>query len=545
MIAAAKRPLTLNELAEAISITPGDTTWSNTKLVNDVSKFLESCGSCIIVDEELSTVHFAHSSVKRHLLSQPTDLDIQYNVHHYHISSSQADKNLGKIIVTYLNLDVLSTQLTMSSGPSQHYSASVPTFVARSALPKGDMINKVALAMLRSRRASGKDPGRDVETSANLMREKNIQIEQAFSLLSYCHQYWLHHSKLVHLEKDQTHKLWELLVSGNVSTVELPWAPENACELSTSGELGEQFVRWITEQCHPALIEKAIQTLWTHRAQRVMASDICYKQLDRLLTLRGFTSGAPLSSLKAKELETLLWVSTRNGYQAIVQLLLREGVDVNATPDGGHNALYTAISANQDAIAELFIEYGADVNIKGGEYGTALQMAVVQGNDLVARLLLDKGADLNAQGGKHGTALIAAVAWGRVSIWELLLTAGADVNQAADVLGLHNRLTPLMMAIEKNDSDCVKRLLDAGADPNVQPSGVHSPLALAAKRRNEDMVSSLLRKGGLLRYGQKFPDNIKGFKKDLRTTESIAVTLFLASTGDLTTRDSEYEVIEE
>lgn len=78
---------------------------------------LESCGSFLVVDEELSTVHFAHSSVKRHLLSEPTDLDVR----DYHIDSSRADVNLGSIAVTYLSLDVLGHKLVKASGPSQSH----------------------------------------------------------------------------------------------------------------------------------------------------------------------------------------------------------------------------------------------------------------------------------------------------------------------------------------------------------------------------------------------------------------------------------------
>lgn len=88
--------------------------WNHSKLVNDVLKSLEACGSFVIVDEELSTVHFAHSSVKQHLLSEPTNPDVEHDVHHYHIGSSQADKNLGKLIVTFLNLLALSSQEQVS-----------------------------------------------------------------------------------------------------------------------------------------------------------------------------------------------------------------------------------------------------------------------------------------------------------------------------------------------------------------------------------------------------------------------------------------------
>lgn len=41
-------------------------------------------------------MHFAHASVKQHLLSEPTELDVK----EYHIKEMEGDTNLGIIIVT-------------------------------------------------------------------------------------------------------------------------------------------------------------------------------------------------------------------------------------------------------------------------------------------------------------------------------------------------------------------------------------------------------------------------------------------------------------
>ena len=180
IVAAAQRPLTLDELGEAISITPGYTSWDRSKLINDVLRSLESCGTFLVVDEELSTVHFAHSSAKAHLLTEPTDSDVR----HYHINMSQADINLGKIAITYLNLDVLANQLSKISGPSETYADKVPSFVVRSALPKREVVNLMALAMLRGRKMPGKDSSLNVAKSANLLGEKNRQMQE----VSHCYR---------------------------------------------------------------------------------------------------------------------------------------------------------------------------------------------------------------------------------------------------------------------------------------------------------------------------------------------------------------------
>jgi len=442
-----------------------------------VLKSLESCGTFIVVDEELSTVYFAHSSIKRHLLSQPTDLDVQHDIHHYHIGLSQADENLGKIIVTYLNLDVLGTQLSKKCEPLQPYSASVPAFVARSALPKYNVVNKLALAMLRSRRTSRKDSGPDLERSANLIREKNTQIQQVFSFLPYCQQYWLYHTKHVHLNKDQVYSLWERLVSGTMSTVELPWAPERAWELSGVGDLGERFVHWMTEQRHPAIIEKAIQ----------------------------------------------IWQASQRGHQTIVQLALHQGDDVDAENGIHGNALQAAVLVGNKAIARLLIEYGTDVNLKGGKCGSALEAAArTPGMDSIINLLLEKGADVNALGGDQGSPLGAAAATDNLLIMRLLLAAGADVNPTANPNGDDDLVTPLIAAITHNNPNAVSVLLDAGANVNARGSGAVGLLELAASGWFEQIVRQLLKKGCRAKFSHKLVGSVKDVAEELGTTRSIA-----------------------
>ncbi|KAK7957786.1 hypothetical protein PG988_012634, partial [Apiospora saccharicola] len=64
----AMRPLSLDELREAISVVPLQTTWDPRKLVNDARSVLSSCGSLVFIDEEQLTAHFIHPSVQQFLL---------------------------------------------------------------------------------------------------------------------------------------------------------------------------------------------------------------------------------------------------------------------------------------------------------------------------------------------------------------------------------------------------------------------------------------------------------------------------------------------
>ena len=529
IVAAAQRPLTLDELGEAISITPGDTGWNKSKLVNDTLKSLESCGSFIVVDEELSTVHFAHSSVKRHLLSEPTDLDIR----DYHIDLAQADTNLGSITITYLNLDLFSNQLIKTGGLSQPYAANVPSFVVKSALPKHEVVNRMALAILRGRKRPGIDPGPDMEKTANLVLEKNTDSQGAFFFLPYCQEYWLYHSKTIHeSEHIQVYKLWNRLVNGTMSTTEVPWAPEKHFEL------GEQFIGWVTNNCHIALMRIAIQQLWS--TSTILDVDnyrdtsnirACTEKLEKVLRLLSSEDARPLRLLPSESactrvhfepsygMHLVLQKAAAMGYEAVVRLFLQEGVNTKSWTNLYDDALYSAVEAGQKTIAELLIKGGADVNLQDGSHGSVLQAAAAtHGMDPIVELLLEKGANVNVRGRKYGTALIAAAAIDNVAAIRLLLNANVDVNDADPMHG-----TALISAVANDNLSAVFTLLEGGANVNLRAPYGKSPLQVAAERGNEHVIKQLLGKGASI---DKSLENEYKYMKFYHTTSTKARLLY-------------------
>ncbi|KAI0590603.1 hypothetical protein TUN199_07906 [Pyrenophora tritici-repentis] len=65
----AKRPTTIHEMREALSVTPGDTDWNPSKLLNDVYQPLKACGCLIVVEEEELTIQTVHPSVDMFILT--------------------------------------------------------------------------------------------------------------------------------------------------------------------------------------------------------------------------------------------------------------------------------------------------------------------------------------------------------------------------------------------------------------------------------------------------------------------------------------------
>lgn len=524
IVAAAQEPLTLDELRAAISITPGNMAWDGSRLVNDVLRSLESCGSLLIVDEELSTVHFAHSSVKLHISSIPTDLDVR----NYHIDLFQADINLGKVAVTYLNLDVLGNQLSNTSertsgptngptnGPAQLYTASVPSLVVRSALPKRDVVNRMALAILRGRKMPRNDSGLRLERSANFLGEKITQMQDVFTFLPYCQKYWLYHSKNFPFELDRVNGLLDRLVNGMVHTVELPWAPERLTDLS------EQFVYWVSNNRHHALRKREIDKLCYTYACNPGNFEI--RQLENSLNVLLYEDDLRSLDLKPEYgVAGLLQKAASLGLKMVVRLALQEGADINADHGIYSSALHAAVSSGHRIVAELLIERGADVNSGGGKHGSALQAASIDHSMYrIVELLIEKGAEVIFYSGVFTTALAAAARVNNVRTLRLLLKAGADVNFHGNTYH-----TALSAAVFAERMESVSILLDAGADVNMSGWVDKSPLRVAARIKNYDIVMKLLDYGAFIDADLGTEEE---YTKEFHTSRRIASELLRTKT---------------
>lgn len=94
---------------------------------------------------------------------------------------------------------------------------------------------------------------------------------------------------------------------------------------------------------------------------------------------------------------------------------------------------------------------------------TALHLAAIKGDVNIVSSLMDAGADYHAIGG-DGLSPLHFVVMSKVPlVVAALLKAGAHVN-ARTTLGM----TVLMIAIEKNVTECIRSLLeDDGIDINI------------------------------------------------------------------------------
>lgn len=186
-----------------------------------------------------------------------------------------------------------------------------------------------------------------------------------------------------------------------------------------------------------------------------------------------------------------LQAAAQSGCVAVATLLLEKGDDPNRLPSYAGETILAAASGKSAAVVRLLLDHGAKINAFGA-WLTPLAAAAMACQVEITGVLLERGANINGAGDRGVTPLMAAADAVCEPTTSLLLAKGARVNQA-DSSGK----TALYHAIDddftyrgsynpQNMLPVARRLLEAGASPNVSPRGEHpgvTPLMLTLTRQ--------------------------------------------------------------
>lgn len=176
------------------------------------------------------------------------------------------------------------------------------------------------------------------------------------------------------------------------------------------------------------------------------------------------------------------------GNLPIAQALLSSGSDLHARGHCGTTALHIAASHNYCDIIEWLLAGGAQLDVRNEFGGSPLHDAVTAESLEAAALFLREGADL--WGSHEVSLLIHEVSYyGAFSMLKLLLGAGAKVNSVSDCGSW-----PLRDACEAANADAVSFLLREGADPNLTSTG-ETALFAAVSSDSIECVRMLLEAG--------------------------------------------------
>ena len=188
----------------------------------------------------------------------------------------------------------------------------------------------------------------------------------------------------------------------------------------------------------------------------------------------------------------------------IVNALLANKANVDATDDEGNTALMMAVRGNRDETVKLLLEHQASVSIKNKDQQTALLLAAEDGHLKVSELLLANGAEVNDHDAKGFSALLLASReyFAQEDLVKLLLAKGAEAN-ATDPQGN----TALMLAVRAGAFQVIDALLEGGVKVNARNKDGWTALRHlretqeswikddTAKFRREEILSRLTKAG--------------------------------------------------
>lgn len=206
---------------------------------------------------------------------------------------------------------------------------------------------------------------------------------------------------------------------------------------------------------------------------------------------------------------TALLRAAGGGHRAVVDLLLARGADPACTAQSGATALSAAVSMRHGEVVDRLLGAGAELDQRlPGEVNVLMLAAALGLPDLAARLLT-AGADIHATDAQGLTPLHCAALYGFTSrdrprllaLFDTLLLAGAEVDTPAA-----GGVTPLLLLLGARaepgtacDEDVVlaamEHLLDEGVLLDAQDPRGFGPLHLTGLHGQLRLARRLLRAG--------------------------------------------------
>lgn len=188
-------------------------------------------------------------------------------------------------------------------------------------------------------------------------------------------------------------------------------------------------------------------------------------------------------------------------FPGVIKLFIDLGVDVAISPpDGGDNALITAVKMRNKVFFKYLAQKGVDLNQYFGTGPTPITAAIETGNNEIFTLLTDElQISLECPDGRGCTPLFTAIRLGRSNMVDAIIQKIPLTWRKPNYYGW----TPLTYAIQCGNVEMTKLLLTHGANPNRPDSRGSLPIRYAIESHNNELIQILIEKGAKEAEGQE------------------------------------------
>ena len=472
-VVCARRPMTIDELHEALTITTGQKSWKEPSQKFSPSTVSKLCGNLIVFDDFDSTLSLAHHTVQAFLKSPPKTPALA----EFSMQACKADRYLGEMCVTYLGFTDFQRSLTTTGDSRNLQCLNRPVLLTAHMLPGLNFLRLQNWNELLRRHTGGHDF--DAENQLRRIRGTTNAptVNSSFEFLEYCKTNWYHHCHAFSSEDTESvHSLKQLLKQPSLPFSWQPWGLSDDLDPFPHWPM----FSWAVQQAHipilriwQELVTKveangSWEHLWFSSGDSLFASACTMANTTQIdLFYKGLIGVRPAIRPSQQQLLAGFASAAALGHITVIERLLQQKADVNAAGSDGRTALQAAAGGGHLAVVERLLQQKADVNAAAAaEYNgrTALQAAAEDGHLAVVERLLQQKADVNAAAAEYDgrTALQAAAEGGHLAVVERLLQQKVDVNAAAADAEYKGR-TALQAAAEGGHLAVVERLRIAGA----------------------------------------------------------------------------------
>ena len=476
-VAAAKRPLSLEELRGAISVEPAQTYLKTERFINNPEQLVQWCGNLVVLDEEDLVLQFVHRSVKQFLVSACRQSQFEA----FHVNLTQADMQAGNFCVTYLNFVDFKTQLIKT--PQIKLALNPKSIVRASLSTEPDSIGArlwpVVERTWKLRKGSCTEPQFDLTSCLyDLRLRSHFGSSQSppngFSFLGYAREHWLLHT--TRLEKHNA-SIWSLcinLIWSESSLAPTPWEPKEWFSLDRA------VIRWFVDHDHLPLLDLLLNTvplnMWS--ASGAWGSLDAFPPTDEAF-VRGSVASAELLALCKDVLHCLFQYALLRCKMQLLRLILSAGKFLGNDVE---LALYTAAINNNDNVVALLLlcKLSRKILLR------AIDKAARHGNiKILRRLLAEQNTCEKIDDDLYGTVLQETATNGTVTNILSLPEAGICINEQDQ-----QKNTPLRYASCAGNTPAVKMLIASGAKIDLR--NMKDELAIHFPARNSHVGTVLL-----------------------------------------------------